>query len=98
MMNKNCYSCENEIENLSTASQILGKFTQEFQCDDCMSGANCFTCEACGDGLASEQVDYSASHYREWWCDSCTEDEDKVTFISENTWVFKEEENSDDIF
>jgi hypothetical protein len=62
-----------------------------------MGGSNCFTCESCGDGLASQQVDYKPSNYREWWCISCTEDHYAVTFIVSNRWLFTEEEKLDGI-
>jgi len=56
-----------------------------------MEGSNCFTCEGCGDGLASECVDYVPSRYREWWCISCAEDHESVRLDFENNWIFKEE-------
>lgn len=90
-MSENCYSCSQEIENVATASQILGYDKPMFQCEDCMNGSNCFTCECCEDGLATEQVDYP-SRYREWWCSSCTEDHDAVSLVEENEWLFKEED------
>jgi len=64
---------------------------QYYQCADCMNGSNCFTCEGCGDGLASECVDYVSNGYREWWCISCAEDHENVRHDFENNWIFKEE-------
>lgn len=91
MMNKQCYSCQKEIEDITTASQILGYDKPMFQCEDCMDGSNCFTCECCGDGLATQQVDYMPSRYREWWCTSCAEDHEQVSLNSDDEWIFKEE-------
>jgi hypothetical protein len=89
-MSKKCYSCPEMIDDLSKASMFLEGKTKRFQCEDCMDGANCFTCEFCGDGLATQQVDYP-SGYREWWCISCTEDYDYASLKTGNEWLFKEE-------
>jgi hypothetical protein len=91
-MSKECYSCPEIITNIGEASMFISGDKQYYQCSDCMDGANCFTCEGCGDGLASECVDYVPSRYREWWCISCAEDHESVRLDIENNWIFKEED------
>lgn len=94
-MTKQCYSCPKVITDISSASMFLEGDKQRYQCSDCMEGANCFTCECCGDGLAMQQVDYK-SGYREWWCSSCTEDMKEWGWVSKNsdeTWSFIKETN-----
>jgi hypothetical protein len=73
------------------SSYINHKDEKRWQCQDCMDGSNCFTCEFCGSGLASEQVDYVPSGLREWWCIGCTEDEERLfkSSTNKNEWVFK---------
>lgn len=94
-----CYSCVAEIPSITApdvGSFIDRKGKQEFQCEDCMNGSNCFTCEFCGNGLATEQVDYEPSGYREWWCFDCAENEDRArstNILEDRTWIFEEKED-----
>jgi hypothetical protein len=90
-MSKKCYSCPEMILNIGEASMFMNGTKQHYQCEDCMNGSNTFTCGSCYDGLATEQVDYKPSGYREWWCSSCTEDHEFVSLNSKNEWIFKEE-------
>jgi len=91
-MTKECYSCPEIITNIGDASMFITGDNQYYQCADCMNGSNCFTCNGCGDGLASECVDYVSNGYREWWCISCAEDHENVRHDFENNWIFKEED------
>ena len=61
------------------------------QCQDCMDGSNCFTCEACGNGLATQQVDHE-SGLREWWCSDCCKVHD-TTKVGKHAWFFSERGN-----
>ena len=90
MMLEKCYSCPDMIINMSEASMFMEGDKQHFQCEDCMNGSNCFTCECCGDGLATQQVDYKPSGYREWWCHSCVDSHERVRYKYDNEWIFKQ--------
>jgi len=69
-----CSTCLNSPEDSPLVSTYINHKDQvSWQCQDCMDGSNCFTCEFCGEGLAMNQVDH-ASGLREWWCSSCKED------------------------
>lgn len=68
-----CSTCLNGPEDSPLVSTYINHKGQiRHQCQDCMDGSNCFTCECCGDGLASQQIDYK-SGLREWWCTDCKE-------------------------
>lgn len=91
-MDEQCSTCLNGPEDSPLVSAYINhKGEKRLQCQDCMDGSNCFTCECCGDGLATEQVDY-VSGYREWWCSDCTEFEERLfkSSTGKNEWVFKE--------
>jgi len=89
-MNEQCSTCLNGPEDSPLVSKYINHKDQvRWQCQDCMNGSNCFTCEFCGSGLASEQVDYEPSGLREWWCIGCTDDEERVSSIRTNEWIFK---------
>lgn len=90
-MDEQCSTCLNGPEDSPMVSTYINhKDEKRLQCQDCMDGSNCFTCESCGDGLATEQVDYVPSGLREWWCSDCTEDDEGRVFkSSKNEWVFK---------
>ncbi len=86
-----CCNSEADAELVSYYTNHKGK--RAFQCKDCMEGSNCFTCECCGDGLATECVDYKPSGYREWWCLDCAIDHDKTVFSKKNSWYYEQPEN-----
>lgn len=91
-MDEQCSTCLNGPEDSPLVSSYIShKDHVRWQCQDCMDGSNCFTCEFCGSGLASEQVDYVPSGLREWWCIGCTEDEERLfkSSTNKNEWVFK---------
>lgn len=95
-MSEQCYTCSNPIDDLETASRFLDtEENQHFQCPSCMDGSHCFTCEFCGNGIASERVDYVPSGYREYWCEGCTAGVSKITKISggkyNNRWLLEED-------
>lgn len=64
---KICYKCE----DLTTSPESTN--VNYPMCESCFNGWDYFTCEFCGDGLASEQIDFS-NGMREWWCIGCKED------------------------
>ena len=69
-----CSTCLNKPEDSPLVSTYVNhKDEESWQCQDCMDGSNCFTCEFCGNGLATEQIDF-ASGLREWWCIYCKEE------------------------
>ena len=87
-----CSTCMNTAEDSKPASYYTDhKGNREWQCEDCMEGSNCFTCEFCGAGLATECVDYKPSGYREWWCLDCAEEEDRAVGKHNQGWIFDEE-------
>lgn len=80
-----CIKCDEEYPLSSEEPLRRIQLNPEYAvCQSCFDGETCFTCEMCGNGLASEQVDYS-NGWREWWCVSCCEDQ-KLENLGDNAW------------
>lgn len=61
-----CYKC---CASLPTNHGTSDEYPM---CEDCYHGTHDFTCEFCGDGLATQKIDFK-NGMREWWCPDCEE-------------------------